>query len=78
MWHKNRQPNEGSQCMGVDLNRNYDAKWSGEGASGNPCSETYYGSSLFSAPESAAQRDYISPLLTSGDIKAFLTFHSYG
>ena len=78
MWRKNRQPNEGALCVGTDLNRNYEAKWSGVGASGQACAENYYGSSVFSAPESAAQRDYLTPLLANGDIKAFLTFHSYG
>ena len=29
-WRKNREPNEGSVCVGTDLNRNWDANWSGE------------------------------------------------
>ena len=29
MWRKNRKPNDGSRCVGTDLNRNYAAKWSG-------------------------------------------------
>ena len=41
--NSDRQPNSGSSCIGTDPNRNYGYMWSGPGASGNPCSETYYG-----------------------------------
>ena len=78
MWRKNRKPNQGSRCVGTDLNRNYAAKWSGVGASGNTCAENYYGPGEFSELESSSQRDYLTPFMTSGDLKAFLTFHSYG
>ena len=27
MWRKNRSPNHGSECIGTDLNRNYDQMW---------------------------------------------------
>ena len=78
MWRKNRVQNQGSRCMGVDLNRNYEANWSGPGASANPCSESYYGTSEFSELESSNQRDYLDPYIKDGSMKAFLTFHSYG
>lgn len=78
MWRKNRKPNEGSRCVGTDLNRNYAAKWSGVGASGNECAENFYGPGEFSELESSSQRDYLTPHMVSGDLKAFLTFHSYG
>lgn len=78
MWRKNRVVNSGSQCLGVDLNRNFDAKWSGAGASGNACAENYYGPSMFSENESSAQRDYLAPFMENNTLKAFLTFHSYG
>jgi len=26
-WRKNRRPNEGYDCIGVDLNRNFDVAW---------------------------------------------------
>ena len=29
MWRKNRRPIEGSKCVGVDLNRNFDFKFGG-------------------------------------------------
>ena len=36
-WRKNRSKNAGSNCIGVDLNRNWGYKWGGMGASTNPC-----------------------------------------
>jgi len=78
MWRKNRVNNQGSNCIGVDLNRNYDAKWSGAGASGNACAENYYGPSMCSENECKAQVAYLEPYMADGSLKAFLTFHSYG
>lgn len=45
------------------------------GASSNQCAETYAGTSAFSEPETRALRDF---LLSTSDIKLYLTFHSYG
>ena len=59
MWRKNRQPTSVFWCTGTDINRNFDAGWSGPGASGNPCSDAYYGSAAFSAPESKAVSLYV-------------------
>merc|ERR1711970_580269 len=77
MWRKNRDTSNG-RCIGVDLNRNYDAKHAGAGASSQPCAETYCGPSAFSEPESAAQRDYMERFVSAGTIKSYLTMHSYG
>jgi len=53
MWRKNRRVNQGTNCRGVDLNRNYGYDWNGgEGTSTNKCSDTYLGASAFSEPES--------------------------
>ena len=43
MWRKNRSPPPpGSNCYGVDLNRNWDVIGFGLGVvSNNPCSEVY-------------------------------------
>jgi len=76
LWRKNRSPQ--GNCVGVDLNRNYDANWGGPGASGSPCSDTFRGNSVFSEKESQAQRDYITPFIKDKSLKAFVTFHSYG
>ena len=29
MWRQNREPNRGSECVGTDLNRNYQYMWGG-------------------------------------------------
>ncbi|MEL6275591.1 MAG: M14 family metallopeptidase, partial [Bacteroidota bacterium] len=60
LWRKNRRPNAGSSCVGVDLNRNYDTDWGGAGSSGNPCSDSYRGPSVFSELESQAVRDFVT------------------
>merc|ERR1711874_186033 len=56
LWRKNRAPPpDGSDCYGVDLNRNWDVVGYGLGSvSGNPCSEVYKGPAKNSEPEVAA------------------------
>ncbi|XP_053975214.1 carboxypeptidase B-like [Hylaeus volcanicus] len=76
MWRKTRSTNTGSTCRGVDGNRNYDMEWMTIGASSSPCSETYAGPKPFSEVESQHMRDFI--LAHKQNIKAYLTFHSYG
>jgi murein tripeptide amidase MpaA len=73
MWRKNRQPN-GGFCKGTDLNRNWDAGWSGPGASRNPCSDAYYGSAPFSAPESAAVSSWIKH---NEKLIGYIDFHAF-
>ena len=29
LWRKNRRPNKGSECIGTDLNRNWQFQWGG-------------------------------------------------
>jgi len=77
-WRKNRGKNPGSNCIGVDLNRNWGYKWGGMGASTNPCSDTYRGSKAFSEPETKAVRDFILRQKQKQDFKTYLTYHSYG
>ncbi len=74
MWRKNRRVNEGSQCRGVDLNRNYGYEWGGPGASARPCDDTFRGASAFSEPESAAFRDFI---YAHENITTLVTLHTY-
>lgn len=63
--------------VGVDLNRNYDAKWQlGDpmiGASKWCKDQSYQGASVFSEPESIAQSNYILSIKP----KSYLTIHSY-
>ncbi|MEL7159416.1 MAG: M14 family zinc carboxypeptidase [Bacteroidota bacterium] len=62
LWRKNRRVNSGSSCRGVDLNRNYDSDFGGQGTSSNPCSNSYRGTSAFSEPESQAIRDFTTSI----------------
>jgi murein tripeptide amidase MpaA len=62
-WRKNRQINVGSECVGTDLNRNWDFDWNGEeSTSEDPCSYIYVGSGPFSAPETSVVSQYISSI----------------
>ena len=62
-WRKNRQINIGSDCIGTDLNRNWDFDWNGEeSTSEDPCSYIYVGSGPFSAPETSLVSQYISSI----------------
>ncbi|KAJ3095737.1 Carboxypeptidase A4 [Phlyctochytrium planicorne] len=74
MFRKNRQPNKGSSCVGVDPNRNWGSHWSEPGASSDPCADDYYGPSAFYSPESKAVADYITNL---GNVVSYIDFHSY-
>jgi len=74
MWRKTRTVNEGSNCRGVDLNRNYGYEWVGPGSSGAPCSETYRGASPFSEPETQALRKLIN---THTNIRIDISLHSH-
>lgn len=62
--------------MGVDLNRNYGYKWGGQGASRQPCAETFAGAGPFSEPETKAVENFLTT--SAADFKASLSFHSYG
>jgi len=75
-WRKNRDPNPGLPCKGVDINRNYDFLWSsviGQ-TSSNSCSETFHGTSAFSEPET---RNVRSLLDNFPNIECMIDIHSY-
>jgi carboxypeptidase T len=73
MHRKNIRPNSDGS-VGVDLNRNYDANWCGEGASSNPRSDTYCGTSAFSEPETQAVRDFVGK---RKNLKILLSYHTF-
>ncbi|XP_014679942.1 PREDICTED: carboxypeptidase B-like, partial [Priapulus caudatus] len=74
MWRKSRSgPING--CYGADVNRNFDFKWMEIGASSDPCSSTFAGTTPASEIETRNLRDYVLPL--ANDMKAFITMHSY-
>ena len=79
-WRKSRSPNEGSECLGTDLNRNFDGgDWGGPGASTNPCSGTYRGAGPFSEAEPAAVRDFIvGTIATQQELLGGIDYHSFG
>ncbi|MFI0467497.1 M14 family metallopeptidase [Saccharopolyspora sp. 5N102] len=73
-WRKNRQD------AGTDLNRNWGYKWGCCGGSDDdPNGETYRGTAEWSAPETAAMRDFIDSRVVGGaqQIKAAIDWHTY-
>lgn len=79
-WRKNRQPNSGSSAIGTDLNRNWGYRWGCcGGSSGTTSSETYRGTSAFSAPETQVLRNFINSRVIGGkqQIKVAIDFHTY-
>ncbi|XP_069022371.1 carboxypeptidase B2 [Embiotoca jacksoni] len=75
MWRKNRSIAEGTDCVGVDLNRNFDANWCTEGASPDPCTEIYCGTFPESEPESQAVADFLRSRKDS--VQLYLSIHAY-
>ncbi|XP_043966380.1 carboxypeptidase B2 isoform X1 [Gambusia affinis] len=75
MWRKNRSPQKGTSCVGVDLNRNFDANWCTTGASPDPCTEIYCGPFPESEPESQAVANFLRSHKES--IQIYLSIHSY-
>ncbi|EID56583.1 M14 family metallopeptidase [Saccharomonospora xinjiangensis] len=74
-WRKNRQG-----YYGTDLNRNWGYKWGCcGGSSGSPYSDTYRGTSAFSAPETRAVASFVESRVVGGSqqIKAHIDFHTY-
>jgi len=75
MWRKTTTHYPGDTCQGTDANRNWDYHWSETGASGDSCSQTYYGPEPFSEVEARNVRDYVSA--RKDQIKFYQTLHSY-
>ncbi len=74
-WRKNRQTNIGSDCVGTDLNRNWNYDWNGnESTSEDPCSYIYVGDSPFSAPETNFLSEYISSI---PNLVSHIDVHNY-
>ncbi|WP_440056551.1 M14 family zinc carboxypeptidase (plasmid) [Pseudoalteromonas sp. T1lg65] len=70
-WRKNRR-NNGDGSFGVDLNRNFDAKFM---RNQNTASNTYGGPHAFSEPETCAIRDFVE---SHENIRIALDYHSQG
>jgi carboxypeptidase T len=93
LWRKNTDNRDGcsvANAYGIDLNRNYDFKWGGAGASPEPCNEVYLGRSAASEPETQALQAYLTALYPDrrgpldGDAAPadtsglLISLHSYG
>eukprot|EP00063_Salmo_salar_P031912 XP_014006747.1 PREDICTED: carboxypeptidase O isoform X2 [Salmo salar] len=76
MWRKNRSSSKESNCVGTDLNRNFDANWCTKGASNRPCDEIYCGQFPESEPEAEAVANFLRSHKDS--VKLYLSIHSYG
>ncbi|XP_005433312.3 carboxypeptidase B2 isoform X1 [Falco rusticolus] len=75
LWRKSRSSHGNSKCIGTDMNRNFDARWCGEGASPYECHEIYCGPYPESEPEVKAVARFIRD--HKDIIKAYITMHSY-
>jgi len=75
MWRKTTTHYAGDPCQGTDANRNWDFHWSETGASGDSCSQTYYGPEPFSEVENRNVRDFVTA--HKDQIKFYQTLHSY-
>lgn len=79
LWRKNRRPPANgataASCYGVDLNRNYDVNFGGQGSSPSQCSHLYQGPEALSEPETSA----VANLLWSvrEKVKMFVSLHSF-
>lgn len=74
-WRKTRSRNSYSSCRGTDPNRNFGFHWRENGASNNPCSETYAGPKAFSELESTNIGNHL--WRNRQRTRVYLTFHSY-
>lgn len=80
MWRKNRNPNTGEPCKGVDLNRNFDVLWDfptyfapgSVSASQDSCKDIFVGASAGSEPETKN----VAWLIQQPSIGWFIDVHS--
>ncbi|TRY54527.1 hypothetical protein DNTS_033393 [Danionella cerebrum] len=74
LWRKSRSLTSNPNCPGVDLNRNFDAEFSGPGASDDPCGEDYRGPSAESEIE---VKNIVNFIKSHGNFKSFMSLHAY-
>ncbi|XP_051873457.1 carboxypeptidase B-like [Pristis pectinata] len=74
-WRKTRSRNPGTNCVGTDANRNFDAKWCTNGSSTHPCSNVYCGPYMESEKEVKAIADFVRSHRKL--IKGYISIHSY-
>lgn len=76
LWRKSRSSTNVYGCQGVDLNRNFNFRWGGTGASRDPCDETYSGEKPFSESETLATARFLYKIRRS--LKIFVDVHTFG
>uniref|UniRef100_A0A8C7SWM9 Carboxypeptidase A6 n=1 Tax=Oncorhynchus mykiss TaxID=8022 RepID=A0A8C7SWM9_ONCMY len=74
-WRKTRSKNAKYHCRGVDANRNWKVKWCEEGASSQPCDDTYCGPFPESEPEVKAVAKFLRK--HKKRVKAYISIHAY-
>ncbi|MBE3001659.1 zinc carboxypeptidase [Nocardiopsis sp. HNM0947] len=80
-WRKTREPNEGSDALGTDMNRNWAYNWGCcNGSSDDPESITYRGHAPESATEVEALADFVRGREADGEqqITTAIDFHTFG
>lgn len=78
LWRKSRNVNQGSNCIGTDLNRNWPTtSWGGAGSSANPCSDTYHGSGAGSEIETKNLISRFNYYVNNFDVPVAVSFHAY-
>jgi len=77
LWRKNRRVRDNSsECVGVDLNRNFASNdWGNQECINDSCCESYPGEKAFSEKESANVAAYLSD--RSSELVAFVDVHAY-
>lgn len=80
LWRKNRQPPPRGSCVGRDINRQWPYQWNAnrQGASTNPCDETYKGEAASDGPENKGLVAMVDKLRDLAGIKLYIDWHSYG
>jgi len=73
-WQRKNMRVNSDKSIGVDLNRNYDSWFGGEGTSHYPSADTYCGPSAFSEPESMAIKKFVE---ARKNLKTLNSYHSY-
>jgi len=73
MHRKNMAVNPGTSCVGVDLNRNWDAHWAEGGSSGSACSDVFHGPNAMSEPETKV----IDKVMKEAPMTVYIDTHSY-
>nr|AEI25515.1 carboxypeptidase [Nilaparvata lugens] len=77
MWAKNRKRFKDDECLGVNLNHNWNSRWGEERLyRENICSWKYPGPFPFSEPETRAVSEFL--VRHAKNMKVFISFAAYG